>query len=77
MPADLPDKSDARREFDHLVNRARKAGILRFCHDGIAVLAVDEGPPPAPAAEQSPAMPAEERDQGGARAPDSAAPAAA
>jgi hypothetical protein len=75
----MPDKPDARREFDHLVNRARKAGILRFCHDGIAVLAVDEGPAPAvaPAAESGSATPAEERDQDGARPAEGAAAVAA
>jgi hypothetical protein len=73
----MADKPDARREFDHLVNRARKAGILRFCHDGIAVLAVDEGPAPASVAEQSPARPAEEQGQAGAKTPDRAAAVAA
>jgi hypothetical protein len=44
----MPDQPDSRREFDLLVNRARKAGILRFCHEGIAVLAVEDAPPQVP-----------------------------
>lgn len=39
---------DQRAEFDKIIPRAQRAGLVKFCQDGVAVLVADLAAAPAP-----------------------------
>lgn len=51
-PPNMTAREQQQKEFDRLVDRARRADLLKFCHEGIAVIELPS--PPCPSAGAAP-----------------------